>query len=192
MLERPPYPPNECFCAFFHFKILRFKSQKEPVSVTIVFLATETHSEWLKQKKNVPEAHGVAPKIGRQGQRPRTRNSCLLLGLSSQLWALSMATGTTTLGNWRCPAFVCHLLLIQSSNESMWLVRPNHFLKFCWWEVGGDKYLAFFSLFDAKWSSEFWCSTDSLKKREEKNGRKRNLETFTHLRTSQHFWQNAA
>lgn len=76
MLERLPYPPNECFCAFFHFKILRSKSQKEPVSVTIVFLAKETHSEWLKQKKNVPEAHGVAPKIGRQGQGPRTRNAC--------------------------------------------------------------------------------------------------------------------
>lgn len=116
----------------------------------------------------------------------------LLLGPSSQLWALSMATGTTTLGNRRCPAFVRHLLLIQSSSESMWLVKPNHFLKFCWWEWGGDKYLAFFSLFDAKWSSEFRCSTDSLKKREEKNERKRNLEMFTHLRTSQHFWQNAA
>lgn len=149
--------------------------------------------QMTQQKKNVLEAHWVAPKIGQQDRGTRTRNvrgflcCCRSPSPGSGHWARPLALGTGAV------LLLCHSLLIQSSSESMWLVKVKHVLALLWWERGGDKYLAFCNFFGEKQVSldvQQNLPPNRLKKGKE-GGKEESGQMFIHLRTPQQFWQNA-
>ena len=171
------------------------KSQKEPVSGRILVVRDRTPLWMIEAEKE----HAGRPLSSSQNRPARPGNQDqksvwvpLQLLLHRPSSGHSTAAATTALGNWSLPASACPSLPTQSSNESVWLVKPSHLLTLCWRGWGGDKYLAFFSFFCGK--QVILDVQQNLSKRKEgrEEGREESGQMFTHLRTSRKFWQNTA